>query len=123
MAARLDGVPARARNKYASLSLTHKPHLARTRIKGSRRPPPPHSSVRDYPRPCNVSGFKDTGTRGEAESPGENSIRNVAYAAFVRGGGAEGLDVRRRGRLARISTMSLDNQRNLNWPSSAAFRC
>ena len=69
----------------------------------------PSSEVR-FPRISGASGFKARARRAKPNTPVEKSIRNVAYALLS---GADGWMFDGEDALGQISTMSLDNQRNL----------
>ncbi len=109
MAARIARRAARARNRERIAFLDPQATLARTRIKvedaragnfvGSEIP---HDLQRQW--------IQGTGPAAKPNAPLEKSIRNVAYALLS---GADGWMFDGEDALGQISTMSLDNQRNL----------
>jgi malate synthase len=109
MAARIERRAARARNKQRIAFLDPSSTIARTRIKvedaragrflGSAIPP-------DLQR----QWIQGTGPAAKPRSPVEKSIRNVAYALLS---GADGWMFDGEDALGQVSSMSLDNQRNL----------
>jgi len=109
MAARTERRLARARNKQRLEFLNPQATIARTKIKvqdardgnfiGSEIPP-------DLQR----QWIQGTGPAAKPNSPLEKSIRNIAYALLS---GADGWMFDGEDALGQISTMSLDNQRNL----------
>ena len=64
----------------------------------------------EIPAICSASGFRAPGPAAQARRPVETSIRNVAYALLS---GADGWMFDGEDALGQVSTMSLDNQRNL----------
>ena len=109
MTARIQRRAARARNRQRITFLDSDATIGRTDIKvqdardgnfiGSEIP---HDLRRQW--------IQGTGPAAKPNSPTENSIRNVAYALLS---GADGWMFDGEDALGQISTMSLDNQRNL----------
>jgi malate synthase len=109
MAARIERRAARARNKQRITFLDPQATIARTKIK-----------VQDarggnfvggeIPKDLKRQWIQGTGPAAKPNAPVENSIRNVAYALLS---GADGWMFDGEDALGQISTMSLDNQRNL----------
>src|SRR6266511_1447179 len=109
MAARIERRAARARNKQRIDFLDPSATIARTNLKvkdaragnfiGSEIP---HDLQRQW--------IQGTGPAAKPNAPIENRIRNVAYALLS---GADGWMFDGEDALGQISTMSLDNQRNL----------
>src|SRR5919198_808283 len=109
MAARIERRAARARGKQRIAFLDPQATIARTKIK-----------VRDaragafvgteIPRDLQRQWIQGTGPAAKPDAPVEKSIRNVAYALLS---GADGWMFDGEDALGQISTMSLDNQRNL----------
>jgi malate synthase len=109
MAARIERRAARARNKQRIDFLDPSATIPRTKLKvqdaragafvGTAIPP-------DLQR----QWIQGTGPAAKPKAPVENSIRNVAYALLS---GADGWMFDGEDALGQISTMSLDNQRNL----------
>jgi malate synthase len=109
MAARIERRAARARNKQRIAFLDPQATVARTRIKVQ--------DARDgafvgseIPRDLQRQWIQGTGPAAKPHAPVETSIRNVAYALLS---GADGWMFDGEDALGQISTMSLDNQRNL----------
>src|SRR5262249_35764179 len=109
MAARIERRAARARNKQRIAFLDPQATIARTRIKVQ--------DARDgafigseIPRDLQRQWIQGTGPAAKPDAPVEKSIRNVAYAILS---GADGWMFDGEDALGQISTMSLDNQRNL----------
>lgn len=109
MAARIERRTARARNKQRIAFLDPEATIPRTNIK-----------VKDaragnflgapIPRDLQRQWIQGTGPAAKPKAPVEKSIRNVAYALLS---GADGWMFDGEDALGQISTMSLDNQRNL----------
>ena len=109
MAARIERRAARARNKQRIAFLDPEATIARTKIKVQ--------DARDgafigseIPKDLQRQWIQGTGPAAKPNAPIENSIRNVAYALLS---GADGWMFDGEDALGQISTMSLDNQRNL----------
>jgi malate synthase len=109
MAARLERRAARARNQQRIAFLEPQALIARTRIKvqdaregAFTGPEIPHDLQRQW--------IQGTGPAAKPNAPVDKSIRNVAYALL---GGADGWMFDGEDALGQVSTMSLDNQRNL----------
>ncbi len=109
MTARVERRAARARNKQRIDFLDPQATIARTKIK-----------VQDaragiflgtaIPKDLRRQWIQGTGPAAKPNAPVERSIRNVAYALLS---GADGWMFDGEDALGQISTMSLDNQRNL----------
>jgi malate synthase len=100
---------ARARNKQRIAFLDPQATIARTKIKVQ--------DARDgnfvgseIPKDLQRQWIQGTGPAAKPNAPLENSIRNIAYALLS---GADGWMFDGEDALGQISTMSLDNQRNL----------
>jgi malate synthase len=109
MAARIERRAARARNKQRIRFLDPQATIARTKIKVQ--------DARDgnfvgseIPKDLQRQWIQGTGPAAKPNAPVENSIRNIAYALLS---GADGWMFDGEDALGQISTMSLDNQRNL----------
>jgi malate synthase len=109
MAARIERRGTRARNKQRIAFLDPKATIARTNIKVQ--------DARDgnfvgseIPKDLQRQWIQGTGPAAKPNAPIENSIRNIAYALLS---GADGWMFDGEDALGQISTMSLDNQRNL----------
>src|SRR5262245_11383887 len=109
MAARIERRAARARNKQRITFLDPQATIGRTKIKVQ--------DARDgnfvgseIPKDLQRQWIQGTGPAAKPNAPVENSIRNVAYALLS---GADGWMFDGEDALGQISTMSLDNQRNL----------
>src|SRR5262245_61260333 len=109
MAARIERRAARARNRQRIAFLDPQATIARTRIKVQE--------ARDgrfigseIPAGLQRQWIQGTGPAAKPNAPVEKSIRNVAYALLS---GANGWMFDGEDALGQISTMSLDNQRNL----------
>jgi malate synthase len=109
MRARIERRAARARNQQRIAFLDPQATIARTRIKVQ--------DARDgnfigseIPRDLQRQWIQGTGPAAKPNAPVEQSIRNVAYALLS---GADGWMFDGEDALGQISTMSLDNQRNL----------
>jgi malate synthase len=109
MAARLERRTARARNQQRIAFLDPQATVARTRIKVQ------DARVGNFvgaeiPRDLQRQWIQGTGPAAKPNAPVETSIRNIAYALLS---GADGWMFDGEDALGQISTMSLDNQRNL----------
>src|SRR5215813_3379 len=109
MSARIERRAARARDKQRITFLDPKSAIGRTDIKVQ--------DARDgrfigseIPRDLQRQWIQGTGPAAKPNAPVETSIRNVAYALLS---GADGWMFDGEDALGQISTMSLDNQRNL----------
>jgi len=109
MTARIERRAARARNKQRIDFLDPQATIARTKIKVQ--------DARDgafigseIPKDLQRQWIQGTGPAAKPNAPLENSIRNIAYALLS---GADGWMFDGEDALGQISTMSLDNQRNL----------
>lgn len=109
MAARIERRAARYRNRERITFLDPKATIERTRIKveDARRGNFVGSEI---PADLRRQWIQGTGPAAKPNAPLENSIRNVAYALLS---GADGWMFDGEDALGQISTMSLDNQRNL----------
>src|SRR5437660_6615267 len=109
MAARIERRAARARDKQLLTFLDPQSTIARTTIKVQ------DARAGDFlgseiPKDLQRQWIQGTGPAAKPNAPVENSIRNVAYALLS---GADGWMFDGEDALGQISTMSLDNQRNL----------
>src|SRR6187399_2171476 len=109
MKGRIERRAARARNKQRITFLDPQATIGRTNIKVQ--------DARDgkfvgseIPKDLQRQWIQGTGPAAKPNAPLENSIRNVAYALLS---GADGWMFDGEDALGQISTMSLDNQRNL----------
>src|SRR2546423_3821876 len=109
LAARIERRNARARNKQPIAFLDPQATIGRTRIKVQ--------DARDgnfigseIPADLQRQWIQGTGPAAKPNSPIDKSIRNIAYALLS---GADGWMFDGEDALGQISTMSLDNQRNL----------
>src|SRR5438046_75917 len=109
MAARIERRAARARNKQRIDFLDPGATIARTKIKVEDARAGAFIGA-DIPRDLQRQWIQGTGPAAKPNAPLENSIRNVAYALLS---GADGWMFDGEDALGQISTMSLDNQRNL----------
>ena len=109
MASRIERRAARARNKQRMSFLDPESYIPRTRIKVQ--------DARDgqfigseIPADLRRQWIQGTGPAAKPNTPIEKSIRNVAHALLS---GADGWMFDGEDALGQVSTMSLDNQRNL----------
>ena len=109
MASRIERRAARARNKQRMTFLDPESYIPRTKIKVQ--------DARDgqfvgseIPADLRRQWIQGTGPAAKPNSPIEKSIRNVAHALLS---GADGWMFDGEDALGQVSTMSLDNQRNL----------
>src|SRR5262245_49091258 len=109
MAARLERRAARARNKERISFLDPQATIARTGIKVHDARAGAFTGS-EIPKDLQRQWIQGTGPAAKPNAPVENSIRNVAYALLS---GADGWMFDGEDALGQISTMSLDNQRNL----------
>src|SRR4051812_16041414 len=109
MAARIARRAARARNQQRITFLDPQATIGRTTIKvqDARAGAFVGSEI---PRDLQRQWIQGTGPAAKPNAPVESSIRNVAYALLS---GADGWMFDGEDALGQISTMSLDNQRNL----------
>src|SRR3989442_8176844 len=109
MSARIERRAARARNKERINFLDPQATIARTKIKVQDARAGAFIGS-EIPRDLQRQWIQGTGPAAKPNAPVENSIRNVAYALLS---GADGWMFDGEDALGQISTMSLDNQRNL----------
>src|SRR5437667_2756949 len=109
MAARIGRRAARARNKQRITFLDPQATIARTTIKVQDARDGAFTGT-EIPQDLQRQWIQGTGPAAKPNAPVENSIRNVAYALLS---GADGWMFDGEDALGQISTMSLDNQRNL----------
>src|SRR5262245_38475350 len=109
MAARLARRAARARNQQQIAFLDPQATIVRTAIKVQEARAGAFVGAA-IPRDLQRQWIQGTGPAAKPNSPIEKSIRNVAYALLS---GADGWMFDGEDALGQISTMSLDNQRNL----------
>lgn len=109
MAARIARRAARARNKQRIAFLDPQATIARTAIKVQDARAGAFIGG-EIPRDLERQWIQGTGPAAKPNAPVETSIRNVAYALLS---GADGWMFDGEDALGQISTMSLDNQRNL----------
>src|SRR6185369_2725880 len=100
---------ARARNKQRIAFLDPQATIARTKIKVQEARDGAFIGA-EIPKDLQRQWIQGTGPAAKPNAPVENSIRNVAYALLS---GADGWMFDGEDALGQISTMSLDNQRNL----------
>src|SRR6266487_1800342 len=109
MAARIGRRGARARNKQRIAFLDPQAAIARTKIKVQDARAGAFIGA-EIPKDLQRQWIQGTGPAAKPNAPVENSIRNVAYALLS---GADGWMFDGEDALGQVSTMSLDNQRNL----------
>ena len=109
MTARIQRRAARARNKQRITFLDRDATIGRTNIK-VQDARDGNFTGSEIPQDLRRQWIQGTGPAAKPNSPTENSIRNVAYALLS---GADGWMFDGEDALGQISTMSLDNQRNL----------
>ena len=109
MAARIQRRAARARNQQRITFLDPQATIGRTNIKVQDARAGKFIGS-EIPRDLQRQWIQGTGPAAKPNAPVENSIRNVAYALLS---GADGWMFDGEDALGQISTMSLDNQRNL----------
>src|SRR5215470_12823274 len=109
MAARIERRAARARNKERIAFLDPQATIARTKIKVQDARAGAFTGG-EIPKDLQRQWIQGTGPAAKPNAPVEASIRNVAYALLS---GADGWMFDGEDALGQISTMSLDNQRNL----------
>jgi malate synthase len=109
MAARIARRAARARDKQRIAFLDPQANIGRTKIKVQDARAGAFVGA-DIPNDLQRQWIQGTGPAAKPNAPVEQSIRNVAYALLS---GADGWMFDGEDALGQISTMSLDNQRNL----------
>src|SRR6476646_9592678 len=109
MAARIERRAARARNKQRITFLDPQATIARTKIKVQDARAGAFLGG-EVPRDLQRQWIQGTGPAAKPNAPVETSIRNAAYALLS---GADGWMFDGEDALGQVSTMSLDNQRNL----------
>jgi malate synthase len=109
MAARIERRAVRARDKQRIDFLDPRATIARTRIKVQDARAGAFIGAA-IPKDLQRQWIQGTGPAAKPNAPVENSIRNVVYALLS---GADGWMFDGEDALGQISTMSLDNQRNL----------
>ncbi|HTG74260.1 MAG TPA: malate synthase [Terriglobia bacterium] len=109
MAARIERRGVRARNKERIAFLDPQATIARTKIKVQEARDGAFVGS-EIPKDLRRQWIQGTGPAAKPNAPLENSIRNIAYALLS---GADGWMFDGEDALGQISTMSLDNQRNL----------
>src|SRR5438552_18215659 len=109
MAARIERRAARAKNKQRIAFLDPQDTIARTKIKVQDARAGAFVGG-EIPRDLQRQWIQGTGPAAKPNAPVESSIRNVAYALLS---GADGWMFDGEDALGQVSTMSLDNQRNL----------
>src|SRR5947209_5948497 len=109
MAARIERRAARARNQQRIAFLDPEATIARTTIKVQDARAGAFVGA-EIPNDLRRQWIQGTGPAAKPNAALENSIRNVAYALLS---GADGWMFDGEDALGQISTMSLDNQRNL----------
>src|SRR5262249_44858358 len=109
MSARIARRAARARNRERIAFLDPRATIARTTIKIQDARAGAFTGA-EIPKDLQRQWIQGTGPAAKPKAPVETSIRNVAYALLS---GADGWMFDGEDALGQISTMSLDNQRNL----------
>jgi malate synthase len=109
MQARIERRNARARNKQRIAFLDPNSTIPRTKIK-VQDARDGNFVGREIPRDLQRQWIQGTGPAARPNTPVDKSIRNIAYALLS---GADGWMFDGEDALGQISTMSLDNQRNL----------
>src|SRR5438477_10463958 len=109
MAARIERRAARARNQQRIAFLDPQATIARTKIKVQDARAGAFTGA-EIPTDLQRQWIQGTGPAAKPHASIESSIRNVAYALLS---GADGWMFDGEDALGQISTMSLDNQRNL----------
>jgi malate synthase len=109
MAARIERRAARARNKQRMAFLDPHATIPRTKIKVQDARAGAFVGA-EIPRDLQRQWIQGTGPAAKPNAPVETSIRNVAYALLS---GADGWMFDGEDALGQVSSMSLDNQRNL----------
>src|SRR5438552_2429376 len=109
MSARIERRAARAKNKQRIAFLDPQDTIARTKIKVQDARAGAFVGG-EIPRDLQRQWIQGTGPAAKPNAPVETSIRNIAYALLS---GADGWMFDGEDALGQVSTMSLDNQRNL----------
>src|SRR5205809_362526 len=109
MAARIERRAARARRQQRIAFLDPQATIARTKIQVQAARAGDFMGAK-IPNDLRRQWIQGTGPAAKPKAPVETSIRNVAYALLS---GADGWMFDGEDALGQISTMSLDNQRNL----------
>src|SRR5712692_7078190 len=109
MAARIERRAARARNKQRIAFLDPQATIVRTKIKVQEARAGAFIGA-EIPKDLQRQWIQGTGPAAKPNAPVENSIRDIAHALLS---GADGWMFDGEDALGQISTMSLDNQRNL----------
>jgi malate synthase len=109
MAARIERRAARARSKHRIAFLDPQATIARTKMEVQDARAGAFIGA-EIPTDLRRQWIQGTGPAAKPNAPVETSIRNVAYALLS---GADGWMFDGEDALGQISTMSLDNQRNL----------
>src|SRR5436309_2064554 len=109
MAARIARRAARARNQQRIAFLEPQATIARTKITAADARAGAFIGS-EIPKDLQRQWIQGTGPAAKPNAPVDNSIRNVAYALLS---GADGWMFDGEDALGQVSTMSLDNQRNL----------
>src|SRR5438067_1614138 len=109
IAARIERRAARARDKQRIAFLDPQATIARTKVKVQDARAGAFTGA-EIPKDLQRQWIQGTGPAAKPNAPVENSIRNVAYALLS---GADGWMFDGEDALGQISSMSLDNQRNL----------
>jgi malate synthase len=109
MAARIERRAGRARDRQRIAFLDPQTTIARTRLKVQDARAGAFTGA-EIPKDLQRQWIQGTGPAAKPNAPVETSIRNVAYALLS---GADGWMFDGEDALGQISTMSLDNQRNL----------
>jgi malate synthase len=109
MAARIERRAARFRNKQRLTFLDPQSTIGRTRIKVQDARDGNFAGT-EIPKDLQRQWIQGTGPAAKPNSPVDKSIRNIAYALLS---GADGWMFDGEDALGQISSMSLDNQRNL----------
>ena len=110
MRARIARRADRARRPAADRVSRSRQHDRADTASPSRTPATAGSMGSEIPPTCSGSGFRAPARRRGRNAPTATSIRNVAYALLS---GADGWMFDGEDALGQVSTMSLDNQRNL----------
>jgi malate synthase len=109
MASRIERRAARARNQQRIAFLDPQATIPRTNLKVQDARAGAFSGA-EIPRDLRRQWIQGTGPAAKPNAPVEKSIRNVAYALLS---GADGWMFDGEDALGQVSTMSLENQRNL----------
>src|SRR5712691_10102158 len=109
MAGRIERRAARARNRQPITFLDPEAYIPRTKVKVQDARDGRFAGS-EIPSDLTRQWIQGTGPAAKPKAPVENSIRNIAYALLS---GADGWMFDGEDALGQVSTMSLDNQRNL----------